>query len=102
MGEKDDTWADRQKYVRGTISPQVRDGVVLNLSRLDTYFVPVSWSIHVVYVAPLDLVRAECGPPDVTVGELGQQHCDTLWHNRRAADGLIGDGGNKVQKVVVC
>ena len=51
--------------IRRAITLDIGDRVILDLVGLDADDSPVARHVHVVDVAPLDLVRAQHRPPDV-------------------------------------
>lgn len=89
-----------RKDVRGTVSPQVHDGILLNLRRGHTYLVPIAGNLDIVDIPPLDLIRAKCRPPDVLRGTCKEQG-DPLGNDGSTSWRVIRDRRDERQKVLV-
>jgi hypothetical protein len=65
--------------------------VILNLVWFDVDEGPIARRICIVDIAPLDLVRAECRPPDALCYTRESER-DTFGDYRRARRGVAGEG----------
>lgn len=54
----------RMRHIRRAISPQVLDGVLLDLVWYDVNGIPVTWNIRIIDVASFDLIGTDGWPPD--------------------------------------
>jgi hypothetical protein len=90
----------KEIYERRAVPAKVGDRNRLDLRGFDTKGGPVTWGLHVVEVPPLDLIRAQRGPPHV-LGELGERKCGGLGEGRRAGLRPVRKRLNKGKQVVV-
>ena len=88
------------RNVRGSISPQVRDGVLLNLIRDNSKLVPVTRHFRIVDVPPDNLIWAQHRPPKRLSG-LRKSECHRLRHDRRAGRWVVRDGRHQRKHVLV-
>ena len=74
--------------------------MILDLIGLDAEEGPVSRRVRVVDVAPLDLVRAERGPPDA-LRCAGECECDALGDHGRARRRVVCERGDELEEELV-
>jgi len=75
--------------------------VILNLVWFDADEGPIARRIGIINIAPLDLVRAECWPPDALCCARESER-DASGDYRRARRGVAGESRDEIEKVLVC
>src|SRR6266851_2446291 len=101
MQDKGDPPFQGPDNVRGAITADIGDRVILDLVGLDADDGPVARRVRVVDVAPLDLVRTQRGPPDALCRTRKRKR-DLFGDHWCARRGVVGERRNEFEEVLVC
>lgn len=75
--------------------------MILNFIWFDADEGPIARRIRVVDIAPLDLVGAECWPPDALC-HVSESKRNAFGDYRRARRGVAGESRDEFEEVLVC
>src|SRR6266436_3057681 len=89
------------RNARGAIAADVGDCVILNLVWFDANEGPIARRIGIIDIAPLDLIGAECWPPDA-LRCTRKDECDTFRDYRCARRGVAGERRDEFEEILVC